>query len=648
MTKTRSTKRALLMSGLALLMCVSMLIGSTFAWFTDSVTSKGNIIQSGKLDVEMYWKDASETGKQTTYLDASEGAIFNYDKWEPGYVEAKNLKICNVGNLALKYQLRILANGVVSTLAEVIDVYYVGNEKEMIKRTDLTEDMKLGTLSEVLRNPEKAIATKVSGSLQPGDEVVVTLALKMQESAGNEYQNLSIGSDFSIQLLATQFTYEEDSFNDQYDKDADFPAEENPKATVSQFGNDVASRVEIVDLNGNSIATGMDAAYAFQPTETYEQSKNSKHVWSHADFYVYADKDVPAESMALAGYYSLFGEFLGIDEYTWIGLTSSDTIKANSGIRLLRDGMGLSVAYSEICNYGNDGTGFLCGAKDITGANAGTTLTVELRLYEVECSDPGCHHNNFDCETGEYVTAGTFTYTFPKGENNGYVVSDAASLKAALANGEKDIAVSGVIELTEGLAATDVIFTGVGDNSGINFNGNNIGGSGTITYKNLTLTTLALGNDAGERAGFHGGIDYVGHTTANYVDCNISGVFTTYSDIVNATGCTFDYYVQDGEEYYGLFLYDSGVVNATDCTFMYGDRAIKIYSEGPAEYELNIKGGKVVATNDYKINKAIINVDSSAFKSAKISVDGLSIDEKLASVQKHNAEGDAKVAVLWN
>ena len=53
MTKTKSTKRALLMSALALLMCVSMLIGSTFAWFTDSVTSAGNKIQAGTLQVDL-------------------------------------------------------------------------------------------------------------------------------------------------------------------------------------------------------------------------------------------------------------------------------------------------------------------------------------------------------------------------------------------------------------------------------------------------------------------------------------------------------------------------------------------------------------------------------------------------------------------
>ena len=53
MTKQKSTKRALLLSALSLLMCVSMLIGSTFAWFTDSVTSAGNKIQAGTLKIDL-------------------------------------------------------------------------------------------------------------------------------------------------------------------------------------------------------------------------------------------------------------------------------------------------------------------------------------------------------------------------------------------------------------------------------------------------------------------------------------------------------------------------------------------------------------------------------------------------------------------
>ena len=214
MTKNRSTKRALLTSALALLLCFSMLVGSTFAWFTDSVTSSGNIIKSGTLEIEMLWKDATNVeGAQTSYKDASEGPIFNYDLWEPGYVEAKNIQIKNAGTLALKYQLNIVATGEVSKLADVIDVYYADGEVALNERADMAGLTKLGTLTDVLAE----ISTTASGNLLATESHTVTLALKMQESAGNDYQGLSIGSEFAVQLMATQLTSEVDSFDNQYD-----------------------------------------------------------------------------------------------------------------------------------------------------------------------------------------------------------------------------------------------------------------------------------------------------------------------------------------------------------------------------------------------------------------------------------------------
>jgi len=234
MKKTKSTKRSLLMSILSLLMCVSMLIGSTFAWFTDSVTSTGNIIKSGTLDVEMYWAKGNEdpNATATVWADASKGAIFNNDKWEPGYTEVRHIKISNVGTLALKYQLHILANGDVSKLADAIDVYFVDPAVQVSDRTALDGVEPVGTLTEVLAG----MPGNVSGDLNAGDSNVVTLALKMRESAGNEYQGLEIGSDFVIQLLATQDTVESDSFDNQYDANAEFLPVNESAAIVNNNG----------------------------------------------------------------------------------------------------------------------------------------------------------------------------------------------------------------------------------------------------------------------------------------------------------------------------------------------------------------------------------------------------------------------------
>lgn len=216
--KFKSTKFALLLSALSLLICVTMLIGSTFAWFTDTVTSTGNIIKSGKLDVEMYWADGTKDPANVVWTDASEGAIFDYSLWEPGYTEVRHIKIANEGTLALKYQLNIIANGKVSKLADVIDVYYVDPAVKIADRSALTDANKLGTLTQVLEN----INTTASGNLKAGEKDTITLALKMQENAGNAYQDLAIGSDFSIQLLATQLTSEFDSFDNQYDVKATY------------------------------------------------------------------------------------------------------------------------------------------------------------------------------------------------------------------------------------------------------------------------------------------------------------------------------------------------------------------------------------------------------------------------------------------
>ena len=51
MTKHVSTKRALILSLLSMLLCVSMLVGSTYAWFTDTASTGVNKIVAGHLKV---------------------------------------------------------------------------------------------------------------------------------------------------------------------------------------------------------------------------------------------------------------------------------------------------------------------------------------------------------------------------------------------------------------------------------------------------------------------------------------------------------------------------------------------------------------------------------------------------------------------
>ena len=108
MTKKRSTKRALLTSALSLLLCVSMLIGSTFAWFTDSVSSDKNTIVAGNLDIELKYSKVVNGVRTGWELVEGEDEIFDPNAlWEPGRVEVAYLKVSNLGSLALKYQLAV-------------------------------------------------------------------------------------------------------------------------------------------------------------------------------------------------------------------------------------------------------------------------------------------------------------------------------------------------------------------------------------------------------------------------------------------------------------------------------------------------------------------------------------------------------------
>lgn len=101
MTSSKSTKRALVSSALAIIMCVAMLIGATFAWFTDTASTGVNKIQAGNLDVKLMYSTDMVTWKEAT----NQTKLFDDNAlWEPGYTQVVYLKIVNAGNLALKYE----------------------------------------------------------------------------------------------------------------------------------------------------------------------------------------------------------------------------------------------------------------------------------------------------------------------------------------------------------------------------------------------------------------------------------------------------------------------------------------------------------------------------------------------------------------
>lgn len=227
MTKTKSTKRALLMSALALLMCVSMLIGSTFAWFTDTVVSGNNVIKSGNLDIELeYWNG-------TEWKDVKGASdILTNTLWEPGVTEVAYLRVANAGSLAFKYQLGInILNEVEGTnqagekfrLSNYIMFGVVeGKDADAYAKTDAGRAEAIADATDAKKIYEGY--TKAS-TMNAGDELYLALVVYMPTTVDNvaNHNGTDIPQiDLGINVYATQYTYENDSFNNQYDANAPF------------------------------------------------------------------------------------------------------------------------------------------------------------------------------------------------------------------------------------------------------------------------------------------------------------------------------------------------------------------------------------------------------------------------------------------
>ena len=251
MKKDRSLKQRILAAVMAIVMLTSSLIGTTFAWFTDSVTSDNNVIQTGKLDAQMHWSDELLDYDSDEWNNAEGGApVFNYNNWEPGYTEVKYVKVSNAGSLNFKWKLSIEANGAVSILGDVIDVYYVNPVSNQL--TSLDGLTSVGKLADVL-----ASKTATSGELTPGGNQIIAIAFHMDELAGNEYQNTALcDGGFSLKLLATQATGEFDSFGDDYDAGVTFPdfkPVEGITGSVTTHNNVVTEKATLSGTNAEAV-----------------------------------------------------------------------------------------------------------------------------------------------------------------------------------------------------------------------------------------------------------------------------------------------------------------------------------------------------------------------------------------------------------
>ena len=224
----KSKKSALLLSFTSLLVCFAMLVGSTFAWFTDTASTAVNKIQAGNLDVELeYSKDFTEWKKVNDTTKVFEDSTL----WEPGRTEVVYLRVKNAGTLALKYTLGIY------------NLYNSTGKNVLGNKYSLSDYVKLGAVEADAAYADRAAAISavqdsaktlnsigdtgvVGADLATNTTKVYAMVLYMPTEVGNEanpknndpYWAAKVS--FGISVSATQAMSESDSFDNTYDEDA--------------------------------------------------------------------------------------------------------------------------------------------------------------------------------------------------------------------------------------------------------------------------------------------------------------------------------------------------------------------------------------------------------------------------------------------
>ena len=435
MESSKSTKRALLTSALALLMCVTMLVGATFAWFTDTASTGVNKIQAGNLDIKVEYRTTADGNWQlldnATDLFGAAGTLF-----EPGHTRVVELRITNAGNLALKYKIGM------NVVSETAGTNKGGNPYK------LSDYLKVGTTSIQQYNPTDQISSLMerlifqkgdfgmwtardfanfeleytsngnAHALEPGAAQILGIKVYMPETVGNEANAISTEKaasiNFGLNVVATQYTVESDSFGTQYDKDA--PLDFEPVSTAAELkvaaanGKNVQLTQDVtltdaltfnnavtIDLNGKTLTSSLNSAgYSLVAKAdativngTYKGTGSARGIGAYGNLTMRnvtvdvagqvgvacsaADRQYTIEDSTIKGGYAL----CNFNNNATINVSNSTLEGKNTGFyhNGSNSGLNLTVTGTKI-NAGNNGT-------DATGVYiSGSTATRDAGGYQ--------------------------------------------------------------------------------------------------------------------------------------------------------------------------------------------------------------------------------------------------------------------------
>ena len=542
MNTKKATKRALLTSVTALVMCVVMLVGATFAWFTDTASTGVNKIVAGNLKVDIVDADNTNTSldkgtlKFIQAVNESEVRLVEDVLWEPGATFfTQGFKIANNGNLALKY--KVVVSGITGD-------------------TGLLKVMKFDVVSAMTKTGSEVNFDTTPGQLLPSaagtpsvSDTTYYLRGHMDENAGNEYKNMTL-TGISVTVYATQLNSEFDSFGNDYDKDAEYSADvwDGTSATADELAAATSGTTVTIDSGKllaalvQSVNDGNDyAGYTIKLTKNLDLNGNEwtpigqkngnkfKGTFDGQGYTVTGLKISEKKAAVFDGYVAFFG---ATDSATIKNLTVAGSVTGNDAAGIVGKGVNTTL---ENCHNKATITATVKAAgivasldkgtlKNCTNSGAITTTGTNPAAGIVAWCNPGA--TIVDCQNSGAVTVTGSGDSSQAGGicgnlgNNSTVTncSNSGKISASLAGG-----VAGRAKGAAGKAAQIVSFTNTGEIVASNFAGGVVGDAQNgVTAESCTIKGTVSGTNAA--GGIFGTTQ--GNSQSAVKDCTINANVT--------------------------------------------------------------------------------------------------------------------------
>ena len=588
--KNFSSKKALFLSVISMVICVSMLIGSTFAWFTDSATANVNTIQAGNLDVELVKADGSPLTTALGWVKA-EGHENEAVLWEPGCTYSlEGFKIRNAGNLALKYKVVISGLTGDATLLNAIEF-----------------TVKKGDTEVLLENFEGKLLPKDSAAtdgFETYETSVITITGKMKQDAGNEYKGLSIDG-IKITVYATQVGYESDSTDKDYDENATYypVIDAAGLKDALKAGGDISVEKDVPTsgtdtLNARTIIT--------KPTNLNLKGKivSPDNMGNNNTNFValIVDADTTIDAAANGGIDT------GVNGGYAINVRNGAKLTINSGyyygggtaVQVQEGELVINGGFFAVEPYSNPTYGYEYLLNCIDSAYKDGTAKITVKGGTFVNFNPA---NNAAEGAGTNFVAEGYS-VIKETQANGDVWYTVVEGTGASSNEELNNVISSATEPTTVTLGKGTYTLPTLENKDITVKGTK---DTLVDMKNVVNKASSASFD-GVTVNF-GTEDYKGfqHTgKLTYKDCTITGKQFLYAEEVEFINCEF---VQDAVDY-NVWTYGAGSVLFKNCTFTCKGKAVLIYNEGTLSAQtVEFQNCKFEASSAVD-GKAAIEIDS--------------------------------------